>query len=166
MTSDPEGRIPEEFFKASGLKQCLKRKGFTTQELIALSGVHILGSKGFKNPIVFDHFYFKILLEKPWLSPTGMSSMIGLPSDLALVEDDDIHLISGIAMSSLTTSSRPSPRARISLLSFVVEFEFGLWRISLLQILELEVIKLLLLKGFTCVRRSNRRNACFWTSFC
>ncbi|GMH04211.1 hypothetical protein Nepgr_006050 [Nepenthes gracilis] len=35
--------------------------------------------------------------------------MIGLLSDRALVKDDDIHLTSGIAMSSLTTSSTPSP---------------------------------------------------------
>ncbi|GMH10842.1 hypothetical protein Nepgr_012683 [Nepenthes gracilis] len=89
MTSDPEGRLPEESFDASGLKQCFKRKGFTTQELVALSGAHTLGSKGFGNPTVFDNSYFKILLEKPWLSSAGMSSMIGLPSDRALVEDDE-----------------------------------------------------------------------------
>ncbi|GMH10963.1 hypothetical protein Nepgr_012804 [Nepenthes gracilis] len=83
--------------------------------------------------------------------------MIGLPSDQALVENDDIHLISRIAMSRLTTSSRPSPPARILLLSSAVKSEFGLWRISLLKILELEVIKLLLLKGFTRTRRSSGR---------
>ncbi|CAK9170397.1 unnamed protein product [Ilex paraguariensis] len=60
-----------------------------TQELVALSGAHTLGSKGFGNPVVFDNSYFKILLEKPWLSSAGMSSMIGLPSDRALVDDDD-----------------------------------------------------------------------------
>ncbi|KAG5540889.1 hypothetical protein RHGRI_020956 [Rhododendron griersonianum] len=49
----------------------LKRGGFLvgcTQELVALSGAHTLGSKGFGNPISFDNAYFKILLEKPWLS--------------------------------------------------------------------------------------------------
>ncbi|KAI8547463.1 hypothetical protein RHMOL_Rhmol07G0197800 [Rhododendron molle] len=39
-----------------------------TQELVALSGAHTLGSKGFGNPISFDNAYFKILLEKPWSS--------------------------------------------------------------------------------------------------
>lgn len=39
-----------------------------TQELVALSGAHTLGSKGFGNPTVFDDAYFKILMEKPWLS--------------------------------------------------------------------------------------------------
>ncbi|XP_024034007.1 putative L-ascorbate peroxidase 6 isoform X2 [Citrus clementina] len=59
------------------------------QELVALSGAHTLGTKGFGNPIVFDNSYYKILLEKPWQSSAGMSSMIGLPSDRALVEDDE-----------------------------------------------------------------------------
>ncbi|GAB4836696.1 hypothetical protein Ancab_001609 [Ancistrocladus abbreviatus] len=89
VTPDPEGRLPEESMDASGLKQCFRRKGFSAQELVALSGAHTLGSKGFGNPTVFDNSYFKILLEKPWLSSAGMSSMIGLPSDRTLVEDDE-----------------------------------------------------------------------------
>ncbi|XP_010324979.1 putative L-ascorbate peroxidase 6 isoform X9 [Solanum lycopersicum] len=60
-----------------------------TQELVALSGAHTLGSKGFGNPTVFDNEYFKILMEKPWLSSGSMTSMVGLPSDRALVEDDE-----------------------------------------------------------------------------
>lgn len=87
--ADPEGKLPEESLDAVALKRRFDRKGFTTQELVALSGAHTLGSKGFGNPIVFDNSYYKILLEKPWLSSDGMSSMIGLPSDRALVEDDD-----------------------------------------------------------------------------
>ncbi|KAF5943514.1 hypothetical protein HYC85_017591 [Camellia sinensis] len=89
MVPDPEGKLPQESLDATGLKQCFQRKGFTTQELVALSGAHTLGSKGFGNPTVFDNSYFKILLGKPWLSSGGMSSMIGLPSDRALVEDDE-----------------------------------------------------------------------------
>ncbi|KAL5786056.1 hypothetical protein ACOSQ2_008448 [Xanthoceras sorbifolium] len=87
MEPDNEGKLPEESLDASGLKQCFQRKGFSTQDLVALSGAHTLGSKGFGNPTVFDNSYFKILLEKPWQSSGGMSSMIGLPSDRALVED-------------------------------------------------------------------------------
>ncbi|KAL2236211.1 putative L-ascorbate peroxidase 6 [Sesamum indicum] len=86
---DPEGKLPEESLNATAMKQCFKKKGFTAQELVALSGAHTLGSKGFGNPTVFDNSYFKILLEKPWSSSGGMSSMIGLPSDRALVEDDE-----------------------------------------------------------------------------
>ncbi|XP_039122600.1 putative L-ascorbate peroxidase 6 isoform X3 [Dioscorea cayenensis subsp. rotundata] len=86
---DPQGRLPEETLDASDLKRCFLRKGFSTQELVALSGAHTLGSKGFGNPNIFDNSYFKILIEKPWASSDGMSSMIGLPSDRALVEDDE-----------------------------------------------------------------------------
>ncbi|GKA69697.1 putative L-ascorbate peroxidase 6 [Tanacetum coccineum] len=52
VVPDPEGKLPEE----------------TTQELVALSGAHTLGSKGFGNPVVFDNAYYKVLLEKPWQS--------------------------------------------------------------------------------------------------
>ncbi|KAI3822409.1 hypothetical protein L1987_09999 [Smallanthus sonchifolius] len=86
---DPEGRLPEETLDALGLKQSFQRKGFSTQELVALSGAHTLGSKGFGNPVIFDNAYYKVLLEKPWLSSAGMTSMVGLPSDRALVEDDE-----------------------------------------------------------------------------
>ncbi|KAK8597461.1 hypothetical protein V6N13_094868 [Hibiscus sabdariffa] len=86
---DPEGKLPEETLDAAGLKQCFQRKGFSTQELVALSGAHTIGGKGFGSPFAFDNSYFKILLEKPWNSSAGMSTMIGLPSDHAIVEDDE-----------------------------------------------------------------------------
>lgn len=89
LTSDPEGKLPEETLDAPSLKQCFQRKGFSTQELVALSGAHTLGSKGFGSPVVFDNAYYKILVEKPWMSSAGMSSMIGLHTDRALAEDDE-----------------------------------------------------------------------------
>ncbi|KAJ4839325.1 putative L-ascorbate peroxidase 6 [Turnera subulata] len=89
LEPDAEGKLPQESLDAPGLKQCFQRKGLSTQELVALSGAHTLGGKGFGNPLVFDNSYYKILLEKPWKSSSGMSSMIGLPSDHALVEDDE-----------------------------------------------------------------------------
>nr|XP_043631231.1 putative L-ascorbate peroxidase 6 isoform X2 [Erigeron canadensis] len=88
MMPDPEGKLPEETLDAFGLKQSFQKKGFSTQELVALSGAHTLGSKGFGNPVTFDNAYYKVLLEKPWLS-SGMTSMVGLPSDRTLVEDDE-----------------------------------------------------------------------------
>ncbi|OMO90834.1 Heme peroxidase, plant/fungal/bacterial [Corchorus olitorius] len=110
---DPEGKLPQESLDAAGLKQCFQRKGFSTQELVALSGAHTLGSKGFGSPVAFDNTYFKILLQKPWKSSEQkievslsrdeevldgtflghkngvMSTMIGLPSDHAIGEDDE-----------------------------------------------------------------------------
>ncbi|XP_054792219.1 putative L-ascorbate peroxidase 6 isoform X2 [Prosopis cineraria] len=85
LEPDPEGKLPEESLDAFGLKKCFLR----TQELVALSGAHTLGSKGFGSPTSFDNSYYKVLLEKPWVSSGGMSSMTGLPSDHALVEDDE-----------------------------------------------------------------------------
>ncbi|CAN6442385.1 unnamed protein product [Victoria cruziana] len=86
---DPEGRLPEESLDASGLKKSFMRKGLSTKDLVVLSGAHTLGGKGFGNPNAFDNSYFKILLEKPWKSSGAMASMIGLPSDHALVEDNE-----------------------------------------------------------------------------
>ncbi|GJY24847.1 putative L-ascorbate peroxidase 6 [Tanacetum coccineum] len=73
LVPDPEGKIPKE----------------TTQELVALYGAHTLGSKGFGNPVVFDNAYYKVLLEKPWQSLAEMTTMVGIPSDHALIEDDE-----------------------------------------------------------------------------
>ncbi|KAH0935974.1 hypothetical protein HID58_013091 [Brassica napus] len=90
MQPDPEDKLPPESLNASGLKECFQRKGFSTQELVALSGAHTIGSKGFGDPFTFDNAYYKILLKKPWSSTTSkMTSMVGLPSDHALVEDDE-----------------------------------------------------------------------------
>lgn len=44
-----------------------------TRELVALSGAHTIGGKGFGSPVVFDNAYFKILLEKPWSSKGNQS---------------------------------------------------------------------------------------------
>ncbi|CAM6015713.1 unnamed protein product [Sphagnum balticum] len=86
---DPEGEMPEETLSASALKQSFHGKGFTTQELVVLSGAHTLGAKGFGNPNLFDNSYFQILLQKPWKAPEGMTAMIGLPTDRALSDDDE-----------------------------------------------------------------------------
>lgn len=86
---DPMGKLPQETLDGSGLKSCFQRIGLSTQELVALSGAHTLGSKGFGNPNVFDNAYYKILLDKPWKPSGSMSNMIGLPSDRALVDDDE-----------------------------------------------------------------------------
>ncbi|KAG0586604.1 hypothetical protein KC19_2G103000 [Ceratodon purpureus] len=89
---DPEGKMPEETLSASDLKQAFQSKGFTTQELVVLSGAHTIGNKGFGNPNLFDNSYFQILLQKPWKisgPDDGMTSMIGLATDRALADDEE-----------------------------------------------------------------------------
>ncbi|XP_059063376.1 putative L-ascorbate peroxidase 6 isoform X2 [Cryptomeria japonica] len=67
---DPEGELPVESLNAAGLIECFQKKGFSTQDLVALSGAHTLGNKGFGKPTSFDNSYFHTLLEKPWLKAT------------------------------------------------------------------------------------------------
>lgn len=91
---DPEGRMPSENLGPSELKAQFAAMGFTTQELVAISGAHTIGGKGFGDGFVFDSAYYSTLIEKPWLNGTTkeekeMSQMIGLPSDKSLPEDEE-----------------------------------------------------------------------------
>ncbi|GAX83796.1 hypothetical protein CEUSTIGMA_g11221.t1 [Chlamydomonas eustigma] len=87
---DPEGRLPAESLSASELKSNFAAKGFSVRELVALSGAHTIGGKGFGAPDVFDNAYYKSLLARPWLDKTDpMAPMIGLPSDHVLPEDEE-----------------------------------------------------------------------------
>ncbi|EES15371.1 hypothetical protein BDA96_07G218600 [Sorghum bicolor] len=88
-TADPTGKLPEETLDATSLKTLFNKKGFSAQEMVVLSGAHTIGGKGFGSPIVFDNTYFKVLLEKPQTSSTGMAAMVGLRTDWALTEDDE-----------------------------------------------------------------------------
>ncbi|WVZ92205.1 hypothetical protein U9M48_038288 [Paspalum notatum var. saurae] len=87
--ADPAGKLPEETLDATSLKTLFGKKGFSTQEMVVLSGAHTIGGKGFGSPIVFDNTYFKVLLEKPQTSSSGMAAMVGLRTDWALTEDDE-----------------------------------------------------------------------------
>uniref|UniRef100_A0A0E0AXT8 L-ascorbate peroxidase n=1 Tax=Oryza glumipatula TaxID=40148 RepID=A0A0E0AXT8_9ORYZ len=88
-TADPAGKLPEETLDATALKTLFSKKGFSTQEMVVLSGAHTIGGKGFGNPNIFDNSYFKVLLEKPQPSSSGMPAMVGLRTDWALTEDDE-----------------------------------------------------------------------------
>ncbi|CAM0147109.1 unnamed protein product [Urochloa decumbens] len=89
-TADPAGKLPEETLDAAALKTSFSTKGFSTQEMVALSGAHTIGGKGFGSPVVFDNSYYKVLLEKkPQTSSSGMEAMVGLRTDWALTEDEE-----------------------------------------------------------------------------
>ncbi|EFJ32049.1 hypothetical protein SELMODRAFT_169019 [Selaginella moellendorffii] len=60
--ADIQGELPSEDLNAVALKKIFQSKGFSTQEMVALSGAHTLGSKGFGNPTVFDNSYYDMIL--------------------------------------------------------------------------------------------------------
>lgn len=93
-SADPEGRMPAETLNAVELKAHFQKMGFSAQELVAISGAHTIGGKGFGEMYVFDNTYYTTLIDTPW--KTGktqeekeMAAMIGLPSDKMLPEDDE-----------------------------------------------------------------------------
>ncbi|CAL5005309.1 unnamed protein product [Urochloa decumbens] len=89
-TADPAGKLPEETLDADALKTAFSTKGFSTQEMVVLSGAHTIGGKGFGSPVIFDNSYFKVLLEKkPQTSSSGMEAMVGLRTDWSLTEDEE-----------------------------------------------------------------------------
>eukprot|EP00195_Chlamydomonas_chlamydogama_P011298 CAMPEP_0202898210 /NCGR_PEP_ID=MMETSP1392-20130828/6781_1 /ASSEMBLY_ACC=CAM_ASM_000868 /TAXON_ID=225041 /ORGANISM="Chlamydomonas chlamydogama, Strain SAG 11-48b" /LENGTH=306 /DNA_ID=CAMNT_0049584069 /DNA_START=194 /DNA_END=1113 /DNA_ORIENTATION=+ len=87
---DPEGRLPGMEASAVQIKANFADKGLDVREMVALLGSHTIGSKGFGAPDVFDNAYFVELLKKPWLNKDdSMASMIGLPSDHVLPDDEE-----------------------------------------------------------------------------
>ena len=92
-SADPEGRMPEETLDGAGLRAHFAAAGLSTRELVALSGAHTLGSKGFGPPLAFDSAYYTTLLARPWADASAteesraMAEHIGLASDKALADD-------------------------------------------------------------------------------
>ena len=87
VQEDPTGRLPSESLSAEDQLRVFGSKGLNARELVALSGAHTLGSKGFGDPLTFDNAYYTALLRKPWADGQNMGSMIGLPSDHVLADD-------------------------------------------------------------------------------
>ena len=92
--ADPPGRLPDETFDVQQLKESFASVGITPAEMVCLSGAHTIGAKGFGDPSTFDNFYFKALLNKPWLDKkNSMAEMIGLPSDKVLPDDQECRQV-------------------------------------------------------------------------
>eukprot|EP01025_Chloroclados_australasicus_P030097 TRINITY_DN3014_c2_g1_i2.p1 TRINITY_DN3014_c2_g1~~TRINITY_DN3014_c2_g1_i2.p1 ORF type:complete len:218 (-),score=25.80 TRINITY_DN3014_c2_g1_i2:218-871(-) len=88
--ADPEDRLPGETYNISQVKQCFERAGFSIEEMVALSGAHTIGGKGFGDPSKFDNTYFKTLLQKPWDDPKNeMGKMIGISTDRLIAADEE-----------------------------------------------------------------------------
>ena len=86
--ADPEGRLPMETFSAPEQITAFAKMGLSAEDMIALSGSHTLGSKGYGDPLTFDNVYYTALLKKPWENKKDkMASMIGIPSDHVLPDD-------------------------------------------------------------------------------
>ena len=107
-----EGRLPDGDKGLDHLRAIFYPKGFTDEEIVALSGAHTVGRcvpdrSGFDGPwteapLAFDNEYFKDMLSKEYVeetAPNGKVQMrheatgtIMLTSDLALLLDPDFKV--------------------------------------------------------------------------
>ena len=70
------------------------RMGFSFRELVALSGAHTLGNKGYGGPYDFDNTYYKSMLSRVWLDNSDpMNVHVGIESDHSLAEDEAARAI-------------------------------------------------------------------------
>eukprot|EP01026_Neomeris_dumetosa_P036282 TRINITY_DN29255_c0_g1_i2.p1 TRINITY_DN29255_c0_g1~~TRINITY_DN29255_c0_g1_i2.p1 ORF type:complete len:217 (-),score=36.00 TRINITY_DN29255_c0_g1_i2:251-901(-) len=88
--ADPQDRLPGESANMQEVKQYFSRAGFSVGEMVALSGAHTIGGKGFGNPGKFDNTYYQTLLERPWENPKNeMAKMIGIQTDHLMAIDEE-----------------------------------------------------------------------------
>ena len=95
-SADPEHRMPIETLRGKEMREHFQSLyGLSSQEMIALSGAHTIGQKGFGDPYTFDNEYFVTLKKDPWNLPNltkdelEMNEHIGLLSDRYLAEDEE-----------------------------------------------------------------------------
>jgi len=103
--SGPPGADPSD---AAHLRTIFNRMGFDDQEIVALSGAHALGrchttASGYDGPWTptptsFNNLYFSLLdtvkwTKRDWSGPfqyeNGGKTLMMLPTDLVLIQDDD-----------------------------------------------------------------------------
>lgn len=105
--SPPNGRLPDGAQGAQHLRNVFHRMGFNDQDIVTLSGAHVLGRchtyrSGFDgpwtfSPVSFTNEFFTLLLDADWeprkwegpvqFQDIGTRSLMMLPTDYALVED-------------------------------------------------------------------------------
>jgi cytochrome c peroxidase len=105
----PQGRLPYGHDKPAQLRDKFYRMGFNDQEIVALSGAHVLGrchtersgydGKWVDEPTVFSNDFFDDLTTSQWFwqkSPAEKyqfyddeQDQMMLPSDMALLQDDE-----------------------------------------------------------------------------
>ncbi|WFD36383.1 cytochrome-c peroxidase [Malassezia cuniculi] len=103
----PNGRLPDAAQGAQHLRNVFYRMGFNDQEIVALSGGHVLGRchpnrSGFDgpwtfSPISFTNDFFNLLVNEKWepkkwdgpfqWEDVGTHTLMMLPTDYALIED-------------------------------------------------------------------------------
>eukprot|EP00472_Partenskyella_glossopodia_P013714 CAMPEP_0197518676 /NCGR_PEP_ID=MMETSP1318-20131121/3898_1 /TAXON_ID=552666 /ORGANISM="Partenskyella glossopodia, Strain RCC365" /LENGTH=319 /DNA_ID=CAMNT_0043069205 /DNA_START=37 /DNA_END=996 /DNA_ORIENTATION=- len=107
----PQGRLPDATRNADHLRAVFYRMGFSDQEIVALSGAHVLGRchsdrSGFEGPWVnsmttFSNEYFRELFEnqwtvKNWKGPLQYEDKSGalmmLPTDMELKNDPEFRV--------------------------------------------------------------------------
>lgn len=105
--SPPNGRLPDGAQGAQHLRNVFYRMGFNDQEIVTLSGGHVLGRchrnrSGFEgpwtfSPVSFTNDFFSLLVNDKWeprkwdgpfqWQDLGSHSLMMLPTDYALIED-------------------------------------------------------------------------------
>lgn len=112
----PDGLLPDATKGASHLRDIFYRQGFNDQEIVALSGAHVLGKchrdrSGFYgpwsfSPTTFSNDYFKLLLNEKWswvprswwnwfgigqYEDAKTKSLMMLPTDMELIRDKEFR---------------------------------------------------------------------------
>ncbi|KAL1935218.1 hypothetical protein VTP01DRAFT_4358 [Rhizomucor pusillus] len=104
----PDGRLPDAAKKEDHIRDIFYRMGFDDQEIVALTGAHVLGRchpdrSGFEGPwqeapTMFSNEYFKALTERKWVKKTlphggyqyvdkNNPDVMMLPAEIAMYND-------------------------------------------------------------------------------
>ncbi|KAI8047522.1 heme peroxidase [Gilbertella persicaria] len=107
----PDGRLPDGSKEASHVRDIFYRMGFDDQEIVALSGAHVLGRchldrSGFEGPwqeapTYFSNEYFKAITEREWVKkklPNGgwqwsdkqNPDIMMLPIEITMLHDEKL----------------------------------------------------------------------------